>query len=307
MSIVRRHSALAALVAAGLLWGLTVPLSKLVLDWLPGGWLTVVRFALAAPLLALVARGNLRAAITPRIMFAGAIGYGLVIVLQNAGIESTSVSHAALIVGAVPALVALIAAITGKGSQRSGDEPAGRGLGPAAWLGFALALAGVGIVAGGGGGGASIQGDALVLLSVTLSATFVVVQPSLLRGRDPIAVTAMQMVAGGIAAVPNAVLEGMPPAPASAAPVVALVALAFAGTLLPFALFAYGQSRVAPELAGAFLNLEPLVGTAAGALAFGDPFGPLQLAGGAVILLGIALSTTPGVRLPAPRKWHSAL
>ena len=59
----------------------------------------------------------------------------------------------------------------------------------------------------------------------------------------------------------------------------ALALLAFAGTVGPFALFAYGQSRVAPELAGAFLNLEPLVGTAAGALAFGDPFGPLQLLG----------------------------
>lgn len=287
MSIVRRHTALAALVAAGLLWGLTVPLSKLVLDWLPGGWLTVVRFALAAPLLALVARGNLRAALTPRIVFAGAVGYGLVIVLQNAGIESTSVSHAALIVGAVPALVALLAAITGRGTT-----------GPAAWLGFALALAGVGIVAG-GGGGATLGGDALVLLSVALSATFVLVQPSLLRGRDPIAVTAVQMIAGGLAAVPNAALEGIPAAPPSAAPVIALAALAFAGTLLPFALFAYGQSRVAPELAGAFLNLEPLVGTAAGALAFGDPFGPTQLAGGAVILLGIALSTTP--RSAAPR------
>ena len=73
----------------------------------------------------------------------------------------------------------------------------------------------------------------------------------------------------------------------------ALVALAIAGTVGPFALFAYGQSRVAPELAGTFLNLEPLVGTAAGALAFGDPFGPAQLLGGAVILAGIALSTTP--------------
>ncbi len=138
MSIARRHTALVALVAAGLLWGLTVPLSKLALDWLPGGWLTVVRFTLAAPLLAVVARRHLRAALTPRIVFAGAVGYGLVIVLQNAGIESTSVSHAALIVGAVPALVALIAATTGRGST-----------GPAAWLGFALALAGVGIVAGG--------------------------------------------------------------------------------------------------------------------------------------------------------------
>jgi hypothetical protein len=95
--------------------------------------------------------------------------------------------------------------------------------------------------------------------------------------------------------------------------VVALAALALAGTLAPFALFAYGQSRVAPELAGAFLNLEPLVGTAAGALAFGDPFGAPQLVGGTVILIGIALSTGAGAarrtetagsptvqRLPAP-------
>jgi O-acetylserine/cysteine efflux transporter len=158
----------------------------------------------------------------------------------------------------------------------------------------------VGIVAGGGGGGASLGGDALMLASVTVSATFVVVQAAILRGQDPIALTAVQMFAGALAAVPNAVLEGLPSAPASAGPVAALLALSTIGTLAPFALFAYGQSRVAPELAGAFLNLEPLVGTAAGALAFGDPFGPLQVAGGAVILLGIALSTAPPRRPVRP-------
>ena len=282
MVTIRRHSALLALVAAGLLWGLTVPLSKLVLEWLDGGTLTVVRFALAAPILAFAARRHLRAAFTPRILAAGAIGYGLVIVLQNAGIERTSVSHASLIVGATPALVALTSVAFGRGK-----------CGPVAWLGFALALAGVGIVAGGGGGAASPGGDGIVLLSVAISSTFVVIQPSLLRGRDPFAVTAVQMIGGGLAATPNALLEGLPHAPAGATPVIALLTLALAGTVGPFALFAYGQSRVAPELAGAFLNLEPLVGTAAGALVFGDPFGPLQLLGGAVILTGIVLSTTP--------------
>jgi drug/metabolite transporter (DMT)-like permease len=288
MDTARRRSALFALLAAGLLWGLTVPLSKLVLDWLDGGTLTVVRFALAAPLLAFAARKHLRAAFTPRILAAGAIGYGIVLVLQNVGIGHTSVSHASLIVGATPALVALFAVAGGRGS-----------CGPAAWVGFALALAGVGIVAGGGGGGSSLNGDALVLLSVAISATFVVVQPSLLAGRDPFAVTAVQMIGGGLAAIPNAALEGLPHAPASATPVLALAALVIAGTVGPFALFAYGQSRVAPELAGTFLNLEPLVGTAAGALVFGDPFGPAQLLGGAVILAGIALSTTR--RGSAPR------
>jgi O-acetylserine/cysteine efflux transporter len=296
MQLVRRHSALFALVAAGLLWGLTVPLSKLALDWLPGGWLTVVRFAAAAPLLALVSRRDLRRAFTPKILFAGAVGYGLVVMLQNAGIHATSVSHAALIIGAVPALVALISAVTGKGST-----------GPLAWAGFALALAGVGIVAGGGGGGATLGGDGLMLASSALSATFVVVQSQLLRGQNPIAMTAVQMFAGALAAMPNAIVEGVPAAPASLAPVAALLALILAGTLLPFALFAWGQSRVAPQLAGAFLNLEPLVGATAGAVAFGDPFGPVQLLGGLVILSGIALSTVPrrtpvAARVPADRR-----
>lgn len=274
------RSPLVALALAGLFWGLTVPLSKVVLDWLDGGWLTVARFGMAAPILALISRRHLRRAFTPAVLGAGAAGYGIVIVLQNAGIARTSVSHAALIVGAVPALVALLAAAKGGGST------------PArAWVGFALALGGVGMVAGGGGGAASLGGDALVGLSVALSAVFVVAQPPLLKGRDPIAVTAVQMLAGMLAAVPNAAFEGLPHAPASAGPAIALIALALAGTLAPFALFAYGQSRVAPELAGAFLNLEPLVGTAAGALAFGDPFGAPQLIGGTVILIGIALST----------------
>jgi drug/metabolite transporter (DMT)-like permease len=289
MQLVRRHSALFALVAAGLLWGLTVPLSKLALEWLPGGWLTVVRFAAAAPLLALVSRRDLRRAFTPKILFAGAIGYGVVVMVQNAGIHATSVSHAALIIGAVPALVALISAATGKGTA-----------GPTAWIGFVVALTGVGIVAGGGGGGASLGGDGLMLVSSALSATFVVVQSQLLRGQNPIALTAVQMFAGALAAVPNAVVEGVPAAPASLAPVAALLALIIGGTLLPFALFAWGQSRVAPQLAGAFLNLEPLVGAAAGALAFGDPFGPVQLAGGLVILAGIALSTAPKRKRPQP-------
>ena len=46
------RTAILALAAAGALWGLTVPLSKLSLDWLGGGWLTVIPVRLAAPLLA---------------------------------------------------------------------------------------------------------------------------------------------------------------------------------------------------------------------------------------------------------------
>jgi hypothetical protein len=72
--------------------------------------------------------------------------------------------------------------------------------------------------------------------------------------------------------------------------------------VLPFTLFAFGQSRVSAEVAGAFLNLEPLVGAIAGAVAFGDPVGLAQIAGGAAIVAGIGLSSLPllaGRRRPA--------
>src|SRR5690349_17419856 len=101
----KTRNAYLALTAAGLLWGLTVPL------------------------LALAGRRGLRAALVPSVLATGAVGYGLVIVLQNAGIERTSVSHAALIVGAVPALVALVSAAGGRGRTS-----------PRAAAGFALAL-----------------------------------------------------------------------------------------------------------------------------------------------------------------------
>src|ERR687895_2048797 len=114
MNSKHRTWAIVALATAGALWGLTVPLTKLGLEWLGASWLTVARFAVAAPLLALLARRHLRAALTPAVAAAGALGYGGVILLQNAGLERTSVSHAALVLGAVPGLVAVIASGLGQ-------------------------------------------------------------------------------------------------------------------------------------------------------------------------------------------------
>jgi O-acetylserine/cysteine efflux transporter len=281
----RQHRSLAlfALTTAGLLWGTTVPLTKVALDWLGPGWLTVVRFAIAALLLAVPARRHLRAALTPAVAAWGAIGFGIVLIGQNAGIERTSVSHAALLVGAVPIMVAVLAVASGRSR-----------VGALSWAGFALALGGVVFFAGGGGGSASLAGDGLVVASCVLSAAFVVAQPRLLTGRDPMAVTAVQFAAGALIALPYALLaEGpltAPPSPAAAGVVAALIV---GGTLLPFTLFALGQSRLAPEIAGAFLNLEPLVGALAGFMVFGDPAGPVQLAGALAIVAGIVLSAVP--------------
>jgi drug/metabolite transporter (DMT)-like permease len=91
-------------------------------------------------------------------------------------------------------------------------------------------------------------------------------------------------LAGGAPSAPHAL--GPVLAVAALGPVLAVAALGLAGTLLPFALFAYGQAHVPAELAGAFVNLEPLVGAAAGAVA---------------VVASIALSTLPRPVRPSGR------
>jgi drug/metabolite transporter (DMT)-like permease len=282
----QRRTAITALTAAGLLWGLTVPLSKLSMGWLGPAWLTVVRFTIAGALLACVNRRDLRAALTPRVAVAGAAGFGAVILLQNAGIERTSVSHAAVLLGTAPMFVALATAVARR------RLPSAR-----AAAGYRLALAGIALVAGHGGAGATVAGDSLVLVSAAVSALLIVCQPRLLAGRDPVAVTAVQFAAAAVVALPVALTtRAVDLAGAHPGPVLAVTGLSVVGTLL---LFAFGQSRVPAELAGAFVNLEPVVGAALGWLAFGNRLGPMQAAGAVAVLGGIALSARRSLAAPA--------
>jgi drug/metabolite transporter (DMT)-like permease len=290
----RPGRAVAALAAAGVAWGTSVPLSKAALGWLGPDWLTAARFALAATALLIAlcrtgaGRAALRRACRRQVLAWGAAGLGGSVMLQNTGLARTSVTHAALLAGTAPILVAVIAAVFRRDVAR-----------PVAWAGFGVSLAGVAAIAGGRGGGATVGGDALVLLSTVLIATMTVAQGRLLEGQDPAAMTAVQFLGAALAALPMAAIGGgLPAAPhgsgqAVAGTVLAVAVLTVIGTVTPFTLFAYGQRRVSTEVAGAFFNLEPLVGTLIGILAFGDPAGPRQFLGGAAVLAGIVLTSLP--------------
>src|SRR3954464_12185414 len=191
-------------------------------------WLATARFDGTTPVLGVLARRHLRGVLCAPVAAWGALGFGVVLLLQNLGMDRTSVSHAALIVGAVPALVAVTAAAVGRAS-----------VGPLAWLGSAVALGGVGLVAG-AGGGSSAAGDALVLVSAALCAVYIVAQTRLLEGRDAVAVTAGQMGAAAVGTLPLALAGGAPVrGPATLGAVAATALLVTVGSLLPFALYAY--------------------------------------------------------------------
>src|ERR1700721_2622487 len=156
MAPVSQGRAVAALAAAGVAWGTSVPLSKAARGWLSPGWLVVARFALAAAvLLATVDRSALRSAFRWQVLVWGAVGFGGSVLVQNIGLARTSVTHTALLIGAGPVLVAVIAAAWHRNVAR-----------PVAWAGFAVSLGGIVVVAGGHGGGATRFRGAPVLLSV---------------------------------------------------------------------------------------------------------------------------------------------
>jgi len=168
---------------------------------------------------------------------------------------------------------------------------------PVAWAGFGLSLAGVGFIASGQGSGSTLGGDGLVLAAQLVSASFTVSQARLLRGRDPIAVTGLQLMSAAVMVLPVALsTEHRLAGSVSASALLATIGLVVAGTVGPTTLFAFGQSKVAADVAGAFLNIEPLVGAVIGTALFADPLGPVQVAGGLAIMTGIGLSSYQVVR-----------
>lgn len=261
-------------------------MTKVALGGLGPSWLTVLRFAVAGLILVAVLRPRLRD-VRPALVFWGALGYGACIAVQNVGLTRTSVTHAALLVGAVPVMVALMAVVFDRARVRA-----------TAWAGFGLSLAGIAVVAGSGGGDATLLGDALVFVSVVIGSAFTIVQARLLPGQDVIAVSAAQFLASAALIAPIAVVtEGIPGAGTagwSTSALLAAAVLATAGTVLPYTLFAIGQTGVAPQVAGVFLNLETLVAALIGATLFGEAMGGGQAIGALVLLVGIYLSTAKG-------------
>jgi drug/metabolite transporter (DMT)-like permease len=283
--LTERSRALVALGLAGSTWGLTLPLSAIALRSIDPAWLVSIRFGLAAVLLGLLAgREKMRAALRPRIVGWGVLGYGGVVLLQTFALQRTSVSHASVLAGIAPALVVVIAI------ARGGGRPSWQ-----AALGLFGAVGGVALLAG-GGGRASLDGDGLVLVASVCFSIYIVAQRQLLIGQSPIAVTAIQMGAGSAASFPLALLGESAPRVQEPA-TLALLGLVIVGSLLPFTLYAWSQTRVSSEVAAVFLNLESLVGGVVGVLAFHDPAGVGQVFGMVLVLGGILLVAGKAPRL----------
>jgi O-acetylserine/cysteine efflux transporter len=282
-SVRPRDVVLAVVVAV--LWGAAFVATRVGLDSFSPPQLTALRFAIAAlPALVLP---------RPRVAWSALAAVGLTLfagqfLFQFFGIAyGTPVGVAAVVVHAQALVTIALAAVA------LGERPT-----PRQWLGAGTALVGLGLIALTVGGDLAPLGFLLTLLSpvsfgvgnVLLKRLEGVEMAGLVAWLSlvvPPPALALSAVLDGPGALPRALAEAPWPGWAAAL-YLGLVATTLAYALWGTLLRRYPAATVAP-----FALLVPLVGAAGAALAFGERFGPLRLAGMAVVLLGLAIIVLP--------------
>lgn len=273
-----------ALASACVLWGLAFAVAKTALRVVPVPHVILGRFLVACAVLVPVAArraGLPRRGDLPLVLVTGLVGVPGIFLVQYAGLVRTTVTSASLIVGAAPAILAVGAALF------QGERPGVRG-----WSAIGLSSVGVAALVGVPGPGHAFEGDLLVLVSMFTSAAWMLLSVRLIRRRGVLFATTWPLLFGTLATAPIAwAWAGPPPVDAPASAVASVVVLGVVCTAGTFALWNWGLAGVESSRAGVFLNLEPVVGAAAGILLFGDPTGPtLGLGGGLVLASAVWMS-----------------
>jgi drug/metabolite transporter (DMT)-like permease len=266
-----------ALAAAGAFWGVGLPMGKVALAETEAAHMVMLRFGVAAlvalPFAVCTAEAR-RLFRSPAVIAAGAF-YGVAFLMQFEGLDHVSVTLAALLVGLMPAMVAVCAFALGEKVSR------------ASWAGVAAATLGAAVIAGRPGEAGSAFGIGLSLASLVVFLGWLLALKRAPPTRSALAVPAVSVIVAALVIAPIAfAMHGAPRLDLSPAAWGGVVGQGVLSTFLATAAWQYGAARVSSASAGVFINMEPLVGAALGVLAFHDALSLTLVLGGAMILAG---------------------
>ncbi|RFB93741.1 EamA family transporter [Rhizobium leguminosarum bv. trifolii] len=272
------------------MWGLSIPITKLGLETVPPLMFTAMRFLVAVPLLLILASGRLRVPLraVPSIIALGVMGITLGNVAQSFGVQGTSASVGTIVSATIPIFIVIFAAF------RLGQPVAGRH-----WVGLLAAFGGIALVAVGSGSGVgdlsktTVTGVAWMLASAVAIAFYYIWSAELTDRYGILPVAAWNALAGLIAILPLAAIE-MANSPYQLT-VQALWTAVYLGVMVTVAgllLWLYILRVVPARVAASVQYLQPVFGIAAASLMFGDRLGVLFVAGVIVILVGLALAVS---------------
>jgi drug/metabolite transporter (DMT)-like permease len=286
----RRALGFGACALASSLWGCGFFFGKIALAEMSFAHMVLYRFLFAMvvllPLL-VTHRPGLNRREWGVLLVASFLGVPLQFLIQFYALSITTVSHAALMVGTMPVILAVGAAVF-----------AHERMDWVGWVALAGSTCGAALIALGGGlhakGGATLAGDSLVVVSLMIALFWILFNKQLMGRHSHVVVTAYGLLLGTLMLmvwVP--VRYGMPPvAGVSVKAWLALVGSGVLCTATTTLLWNWGMTQVPASQAGVLLNMEPLIGSLLGVMVLGERLGPSAWVGGGLILASAVTLTT---------------
>jgi drug/metabolite transporter (DMT)-like permease len=291
---------------AGTLWGTGFYWGRLALDEMNVEHMVLYRFLFACvgmmPVI-IAHRPQMTAAEIRTMLMAALFGIPIQFLLQFHGLALTTVSHASLMIGAMPVLLAAAAALF-----------AGERLDWLGWLALCGSTVGAAMVVLGGNRATtgretpSLAGDLLVIASLVTALAWILLSKKLMQTHSPRVVTAYTIYSGtamlviwlaGSRLLHYLMGRTVEPIPFRHVSATAWIALAISGLLCTATttlLWNWGIHHVPASRAGVFLNIEPALGSVLGVELLGEKLGPYAWLGGALILAAAITLTTRGHR-----------
>jgi drug/metabolite transporter (DMT)-like permease len=286
----REVRAIGLLIITVLFWGISFISIKEALGAFPPMSLGLARFSLAlivlAPLKRIMARDDrIAGRDLAQAALGGLIGVSLYFFMENNGVALSAPGEASLLIATIPVLTAVSESLFFKAR-----------LGARGICGALVSMAGVWILVS---AGLSFSGNAAGYLFMAGAAVSWVAYCFVTRGlfarHSRISVVAWQSAFGTIGFIPFAIME-LPSLRVPDAGQIAHVAyLGICCSALGYLFYAIALDRLGASRSTVFINLIPLV-TVAAEFALGKPLAAEQLAGGAIIVLGVMLATLGGRR-----------
>ena len=278
----------AACALASTLWGCGFFFGKIALAEMNVGAMVFYRFFFASLILLPVLfthKPGLNAQEWRTLLIASFLGVPVQFLLQFYGLSITTVSHASLMVGTMPVILAIGAALFAhERMDRVG------------WLAIAASTAGAALIAlgarHGAAGQATLTGDLIIVLSLSIALAWILLNKALMQRHSAIVITAYGLFAGTlmlVAIVP--VFWGWPTLHVSAKAWAASAAAGILCTAATTFLWNWGLTQVPASQAGVLLNMEPLIGSLLGIFVLGEVLGPTAWVGGLLILAAALVLT----------------
>lgn len=283
----RRSSVQLAFAVIYVVWGVSYAVNRIMALQLPPLMAAGVRFALAGSFLTVLARA--RGLSMPRgsrdwlsVSACAILGIGVANGLSVLVLRHVPSNQAALINSSSAFWIAWLGMYGRRASPVSYRT----------WAGLALGFAGVAILLSARGFGASAHvGWQLLILLATLSWACATTLIRESRSEcDPLAFTACYLLLGGALLATLGLATGDAQrwtwSPSGLA---AMVFLAIFSSTLGFVAYAYLLVHETPSRIGTYAYVNPLVAVLAGWLLLGERLDALQLAGSAIIFIGVVL------------------